>query len=1212
MRARASAQNGVEPVSHSFHALLVACLIALMVVAAPAAFGKDGRSYYDDELMARVHKLIEQHEWARNQVAAARNSAQWLVDMSDDELWDFIPPPEQLRALNVSFGNGCPKCGKEIFRAAGHYPWITSRDKPFKVECPVCHTVYPSNDFEPWNPESITEEPQKGPDYIDHGAGWMSEDGKRYFFVGYYVFWRRWQADVIPGVRALANAYLLTDEPIYAHKCAVMLAKIAGDWARYDYPKQAYHNGRWPAGINGRIVDYIWSNGTIGTMSLAYDAVFPALAGDAELAAYLKAKGIEDLPRHIETQMLHVMVDDLKRGFIRGNEGMHQQAMCNVAIAIDNDDPAQGPTTKEMADWVMTGAGNSEYLLWNGFYRDGHGGESSPGYSSGWCENFYQVASLLPKLGVDIWANPKLKKMADIGLDLYVGETSCPSIGDAGTIFGAGRVGWSRTMQGRAFDHYKDPRHAQALATMNAGGEDLFETYFDQDEVDAAVAQVGTQMEYKTRNLGGYGLAVLESGGPGNRRGACMYYGHAGGGHGHYDRLTIQLMSHGKPMLTDMGYPAHWLEKNTYWTSNTISHYAVLVNQKRHESMYRGFLNTLVSTPQVQLMDASADRVTYPHDTSLYRRTCALIDISPETSYLLDIFRVDGGYQHDYSFHGPPFPEFTVSGAEPGPLQAKGTLAGEDCEFGGVPSTRTVGGKGQAHVIELSKSPDLVKDDRTYGEQSLDGWARYSGSYVLTQKLNVPMTVEFPEVPAGTWKLFLQVHDYNTGSVTVSVDIGGIKKDITWAPAGQVGPMWVSEVFDLPQAAKMLTMTAKQISGQTYALVLGAAITDELGGTSPRIADIRSSGFQYLFNIRRMQPQGEWSATWRDPVDDLALTMLMPEGCTQEAILADAEPELKPGHPKTLQYVLARNALPEDAPGDDLSSTYITLSEPHRGPALTQSVSRLEAVEASHQAAGIAVRREGVRDLIHSSITPNDPCVWKTGSGDLAVTGEFGMVSVDADGVSRACLINGTKLQYGDVAIECPPSPVGTVAAVDFANNSIIIEGDLDIPQAYIDSVAILGNELQSTSYTIVDATSAGGRTTLDFGDTLFVVQMGAVDSVDSAAKTVKLLHLERVDGQLHTGRWLYNEDKSQGFRIARIGGGIATLEAGDVDLDGVFTDLDGDGRRQFWISDIGPSDTCRIPNRVFVERRTPQLYFVHTLTECQVTVPGAEVAQGE
>ena len=54
-------------------------------------------------------------------------------------------------------------------------------------------------------------------------------------------------------------------------------------------------------------------------------------------------------------------------------------------------------------------------------------------------------------------------------------------------------------------------------------------------------------------------------------------------------------------------------------------------------------------------------------------------------SYLLDIFRVRGGNQHDWCFHGPPFPEFGVAGATLGPAQKQGTLAGEDVPFGAKP-----------------------------------------------------------------------------------------------------------------------------------------------------------------------------------------------------------------------------------------------------------------------------------------------------------------------------------------------------------------------------------------------------------------------------------------------------------------------------------------------------------------------------------------------
>ena len=655
----------------------LSALLLALAASCTLLHAKTERTYYTEEKLAGAREKIEKYDWARGQLDGAKSSCEWLLEMSDQELWDFVPPPEALRALNVSFGRGCPVHGKEVFRKGGHYPWIMSRERPFKVKCPAGGEEYPSNDYEPWNLESLSDEPERGEPIVDKGAGWVDEAGNRYFFVAHYIFRQRWQNDVLPAVRSLGQAYLLGDrkrshgEPIYAHKCAVLMARLAQVYEGFDYPTQAYHNGRWPAGINGRILDYIWSTGITSNFALAYDAIYPALDEDADLLSFLQEKGIADPRAHIETKMLQVMARDIMRGFVRGNMGMHQRALANLAIVLDNHDAEAGPTSEEMRDWIMTGPGDVEYVLWNGFYRDGHGGESSPGYSSGWCVNFYQIAELLPELGVDIWSNPKLKKMADIGVDLAVTGELCPSIGDAGSILGAGRVGWSNALQGLAFRHYHDPRHAKVLSILGARTEDLWEKAID-DEVAEVVAAEGTDLGLKTRNLGGYGLAILESGERSSRRGVSMYYGHAGGGHGHRDRLTIEMIAHGRPMLTDMGYPAHWGAKAGYWTTNTISHYCVLVDRSWHQTMFPGHLNTLAASPAVQLMDASAEEVTYPGKTSLYRRTSALIDVSPERSYLLDIFRVRGGKQHDWSFHGPPFPEFSVSGAEPGPVQARG------------------------------------------------------------------------------------------------------------------------------------------------------------------------------------------------------------------------------------------------------------------------------------------------------------------------------------------------------------------------------------------------------------------------------------------------------------------------------------------------------------------------------------------------------------
>ena len=1180
---------------------LISSLLAVALCS--VALAKQGRTYYTEPEVKAALEKVQKYPWAQSIARSAEAGAQRWVSMADEDLWNFVPPPGQLRALNVSFGVDCPVHGAEIFRKGGHYPWTMSSDRPFKVKCPVGGEEYPSNDFQPWNDHSITDEPEHGPGYVDNGAGWVDDKGRRYWFVGTYVFWHRWQREVLPAIPALAQAYLLSGKPIYAHKCAVLLGHIARDWEKYDYPTQAYHNGQWPARINGRILDYIWSTGTVGNLSKAYDAIYPALT-DPDTVAFLKGKQIENPRDFMEQKMLRVMAGDIMRGFIQGNMGMHQQALATLAIVFDNQDEAQGPTTKQMADWIMTGKGDSEYLLWNGFYRDGHGGESSPGYSSGWVSNYYTVAELMPKLGVDIWSNPKLKKMADIGIDLTVAGIRSPAIGDAGSIMGAGKVAWAAGIQGPAFTHYGDPRFAKALKLIGAQSEGLWESQFDPDKVEAVVAKEGTDLGLKTRNLGGYGLAILESGEEGHRRGVSMYYGHAGGGHGHRDRLTIEMQDSRfkAPVLNDMGYPAHWLAKNTYWTSNTVSHYDVVVNQSGQQTMYAGSLNTLASAPGLQLADASADQVAYPSATSLYRRTLGLIDLSPDSSYVLDIFRVKGGWEHDYSFHGPAFPVFSVSGGQPGPVQAKGTLAGEDVAFGERPQPASTG----TATFVLRSGEGVLDDKRDYGARSLEGWSTYySGPEALCRKVGAVMSVK-AALPAGKTKLFLRAYDYNAGTNVVDITAGGQTRAFKWEPSGRVGYVWVAQVYDFAQPVDKITLTAREI-GQSYILLESLAATTDLQAEEPRVWDPADSGFQYLYNVRRMKPAGAWSATWRNPEDNLALTMTMPEQTAQEMILAEAEPELQPGAPKSLQYVLARNT----SERDDLASTFVTVSEPHQGAAQVQTVRRLQAPQVEPGTVGLAVARQDGRDLIHSSLNPGEPVAWQDGKTTFRVAGEFALVRLDAEGVRSAYLVNGTQLEVGDLALKAAPSPTGQVVAVDYTHNSITVDTAVRGPEACRDRVVILGNELHQTSYTIQQAVVKGTQTELQFGDVLCVVGMGRVTAVNQKAGTVStdttLTGYGRVDGGRHQGRWLYNEDKSQGFRIAKFDGTAFALEQVTGDLATVFSDKDGDGLKRFWVSDIGPGDTFRLPATTYVERIGPGQYRVQMMTEVQLGVRSQE-----
>ena len=1163
--------------------LTVLTVVGLTLGVVHMAAAKRARTYYDADTLSRMRQKIVGQPWAKAQVDALRSSSRWYSLRTPDELWGFVPPPEQLRAINVCIGHDCPVCGDEITRKAGHYPWTMDRDRPFKVTCPVCERTFPENDFEPWNTAGLEGKPEEGERVVDRGLGWVGGDGRRYYFVPYFIFWQRWVKDILGGMELLGRAYLATGDPVLGRACAVIMAKVASEYERFDYRVQCYHEGRF--NVTGRISDHIWSTGDNTRIALAYDAIYPVF-GDAELLGFLESKGIRAPRELIEKRMLNVMAEDIMRGYVAGNMGMHQRALCCLAIVLDNDDPDAGPTTARMREWIMSGPGRVEDLLWNGFWRDGLGSESSPGYSSSWCRNFYQLADLLPKLGVDIWGNPKLRKMADVGIDTMVAGRFSPAIGDSGGLKGSGPIALSAGLQGRAFTEYSDPRHAKALARIKATSRDLFEDTFDEEAVARVVAEQGSEIDLRTRNLGGYKLAILENGTGEHRRGMAMYYGYAGGGHGHHDRLNIQMWALGKAMLPEDGYPFPFTRPD-FWrwrNTDTVKHYCVVVDEATQTTQVAGHLNTLASAPSVQLMDASAE-VAYPGLVSLYRRTTAMIDIGDDRAYALDIFRVRGGSQHDWCFHGPVFFDLAVGGGAFGAVQTRGTLAGPDTPFGKKPVPRVKDGVS----LDLQGAEGLLAGG-PYRELSRQGWARF-GECVLTRKDGSSIRMVAPRpLPPGRYRVFLHLYDYNEGTNDIVVRVGGATAELKHEPSGNRGYGWVSGDMLLEQEATEVVLTAAKI-GQKYVQTDGLAVARDTGSATPPVLTGLTSGYHGLYNVRRMIPEGMWSARWHKSDEDLSLTMTMPAGCAQEVIVADASPELQPGNPDTIQYVLGRRALGEgvaQAHGS-LLSAYVAAIEPHRGAAAVKGIERLQADGVEPETVGVAVRREGRIDLVHSSLSPTAICHWRGAGEPFVVAAEFALVTVGEAGVERAVVVNGTLAQYGRFSLRPEASPTGVVTAVDLAANSVMVDAQIANPDSLRDSVVIIGNALHQTSYTIVAADAVDGGTRLHFGTTLYIVGMGAVASMDAEAGTVKTARAVggygRIDGGRHVGRWLFNEDKSAGFRIEAVEERAFRLAGAGNDPDSAFSDADADGRRLYWISDIGPGDTFRIPRTACFEQ---------------------------
>ncbi|MEF3312431.1 heparinase II/III family protein [Paenibacillus sp. GYB004] len=159
-----------------------------------------------------------------------------------------------------------------------------------------------------------------------------------------------------------------------------------------------------------------------------------------------------------------------------------------------------------------------------------------------------------------------------------------------------------------------------------------------------------------------------------------MYYGR-NTGHGHRDTLNLGVHAFGLDLSPDLGYPefADSIDMHrAQWVVNTISHNTVVVDKKKQSPQFIAEPKHFDDGGMVKLIDVEAPKVYT--QTDLYKRTTAMIKIDDANSYAVDFFRVKGGSDHYFSFHGA---EGTAT-AEGLQLvqQPTGTYAGPNVEYG--------------------------------------------------------------------------------------------------------------------------------------------------------------------------------------------------------------------------------------------------------------------------------------------------------------------------------------------------------------------------------------------------------------------------------------------------------------------------------------------------------------------------------------------------
>ena len=121
-------------------------------VTLPVVIGKKRASYMTDGKREAARENYEKYDWAKKEVKSIINQADRYVE-NVDALYDMIASEGIPRGTGVGARSDpdtgyCRFCGENISSKYGSPPWTSNAlVRPWKIQCPECKRLFPSNDF---------------------------------------------------------------------------------------------------------------------------------------------------------------------------------------------------------------------------------------------------------------------------------------------------------------------------------------------------------------------------------------------------------------------------------------------------------------------------------------------------------------------------------------------------------------------------------------------------------------------------------------------------------------------------------------------------------------------------------------------------------------------------------------------------------------------------------------------------------------------------------------------------------------------------------------------------------------------------------------------------------------------------------------------------------------------------------------------------------
>ncbi len=378
--------------------------------------GKSEPTYHTMQMRESTLSNISKYDWAKDMRDNAVEKADKYVEEAM-KIRTLIEPEGLPRSTLISHNTdpeaySCAYCKTDCRAEYGLYPWIVNPlVRPWKIQCPECKRIFPSNDFQSYyelgldeygkfDAERARNENQRLIDsgffasqsaerqkngylandlYPEKGEGWGVDDGwgfltgktlenglpQRISFIAYYLHDGLWvsagsnQGLIAKVIPALQNAYIYTGDKKYGKAGILILDRIADLYPDYywNLHNEFFYTAHGGSGY-GKITGVIREPVLVDLFTEAYDAFYP-LTEDEEIISILSAEskkyGLDNsktnawlIRQHFEDNFLREAYDGIRKNLIAGNFGKYQSTLSQISLILDHY-----PESKEMIDWIL-------------------------------------------------------------------------------------------------------------------------------------------------------------------------------------------------------------------------------------------------------------------------------------------------------------------------------------------------------------------------------------------------------------------------------------------------------------------------------------------------------------------------------------------------------------------------------------------------------------------------------------------------------------------------------------------------------------------------------------------------------------------------------------------------------------------------------------------------------------------------------------------